>query len=54
MFSVYCPGHGGEVLLGPDNIEALAGSPSGLRLYWRCSCGQTGIETMEAPAGADR
>ncbi|HWW53384.1 MAG TPA: hypothetical protein VNY84_06440 [Acidimicrobiales bacterium] len=47
MFSVYCSSHGGQVLLGPDNIETLADSTTGLRLHWRCTCGQTGVKTIE-------
>ena len=50
MFTVYCSSHGGQVLLGPDNIEALADDTSGRRLHWRCTCGQTGVKTIETSA----
>jgi hypothetical protein len=47
MFSVYCSSHGGQVLLGPDNIESLAGSNGSVQLHWRCTCGQLGFDTIE-------
>jgi hypothetical protein len=43
MFDVYCSGHRGCVLLGPDNIECAVNRNGGVDLYWRCSCGTTGV-----------
>jgi hypothetical protein len=51
MFSVYCPKHGARVLLSVDNILALINDPDGVRLRWRCSCGQTGISPAEGLTG---
>jgi hypothetical protein len=43
MFVVYCPRHRSQVLLFPDNIEALINEPDGIDMHWRCSCGEFGL-----------
>jgi hypothetical protein len=42
MFSVHCPRHGADVLLGTDNIERVINTTTGVALRWRCTCGATG------------
>ena len=42
MFSVHCPRHGHEVLLGERRIESLHNSPAGIEVWWVCYCGHRG------------
>ncbi|HEY3141151.1 MAG TPA: hypothetical protein VGJ86_08475 [Acidimicrobiales bacterium] len=42
MFSVHCPRHGHDVLLGHRQIRGIEGSGSDLTLRWVCWCGQRG------------
>jgi hypothetical protein len=42
MFSVFCTGHGGEVLLWASNIIGMVNTAEGIELRWRCPCGSTG------------
>ncbi|MEW6473044.1 MAG: hypothetical protein AB1679_12305 [Actinomycetota bacterium] len=43
MFSVHCPRHGREVLLGPSDIRSLGPAPDGgFTIGYRCSCGYEG------------
>ena len=43
MFSVRCPRHGREVLLGPSDIRSLDPAPGGgFTIGYRCSCGYDG------------
>jgi hypothetical protein len=43
MFSVRCPRHGREVLLGPSDILSLGPDPDGgFTIGYRCSCGYEG------------
>lgn len=44
MFSVHCPRHGAEVLLGSTNIEALRNTDAGIVVHWRCRCGARGVQ----------
>ena len=52
MFAVYCPRHGTRVLLFEDNIEGLINHSAGVRLHWRCTCGQAGVAEVGATAEA--
>lgn len=49
MFSVYCPTHGGEILLSARHIEALRNTDRGIELHWRCVCGTRGVELSGRP-----
>ena len=42
MFTVHCPTHGADVLLGPRAIESLSNTQGGVTVRWRCHCGTTG------------
>ena len=43
MFSVRCPRHDGDVLLGPSDILSLEpASGGGFSIGYRCSCGYEG------------
>ena len=42
MFSVHCPIHGHEVLLGERRIESLRNSSAGIEVRWVCYCGHRG------------
>jgi hypothetical protein len=53
MFTVYCSGHGNQVLLFSEHIEALVNGPDGVELQWRCTCGTTGMTHIRR-AGAER
>ena len=46
MFSIHCPSHQTQILLGPRAIEALVDTAEGIELHWRCHCGATGVETL--------
>jgi hypothetical protein len=43
MFSVYCPGHGSQVLLGHRNIVRIVNGEDGIHLHWQCRCGTNGV-----------
>jgi len=60
MFSVFCPEHGRQVLLGFADIAALRSESDAIELEWICYCGARGIERYpiagrqtgrEVPAG---
>jgi hypothetical protein len=42
MFSIHCPNHQTEILLGPRAIEAMVDTAEGIALHWRCHCGARG------------
>ena len=42
MFSIHCPNHQTQILLGPRAIEALVDTADGIELHWRCHCGARG------------
>jgi hypothetical protein len=42
MFSVHCPTHGHEVLLGERRIESVHNSKAGIEVRWVCHCGHRG------------
>lgn len=44
MFSVHCPRHGQEVLLGHRQILAIDGSGDDLAVHWVCWCGHRGVQ----------
>jgi hypothetical protein len=44
MFSVFCPTHGSEVLLGSRSIERIDNTAEGIHLHWRCYCGTRGVQ----------
>jgi hypothetical protein len=44
MFSVYCPTHGGQILLSSRHIESLRNTDHGIEIHWRCVCGTRGVE----------
>ncbi len=52
MFSIDCPCHGTQVLLGLDSIEALLSTSAGIEVYWRCTCGERGVWVPVSAAGA--
>lgn len=45
MFSVHCPRHDSDVLLGERHIESLRNTATGIEVRWTCSCGHRGIFT---------
>lgn len=47
MFSVYCEGHGREILLGPDYIEHVINHDHAIEVQWRCDQGHTGNWLIE-------
>ena len=52
MFSVHCPRHGHEVLLGHRQILGIAGRGPDLTVRWVCWCGHEGVYHPQArPAG---
>ena len=42
MFSVHCPRHGTEVLLGERRIDSIRNSAAGIEVRWVCYCGHEG------------
>ena len=54
MFSVYCSRHGTEVLLGPNDIEAMHRDDNGFSVRWRCTCGNTGVDRIGGAARRER
>jgi len=42
MFSVRCEGHGAEVLLTDQHIEAVTHGEDGIVVNWKCYCGHRG------------
>jgi hypothetical protein len=42
MIAPHCPRHGRRVLLGHDEITAVANTPSGVVVDWTCTCGHHG------------
>ena len=42
MFSVHCPRHGSEVLLGNNRIRGIERSGDRLTVRWECYCGHRG------------
>lgn len=44
MFSVYCPRHGHDVLLGHRQILGIEGSGDRLTVHWVCWCGHQGTQ----------
>ena len=42
MFSVFCPQHQSEVLLGNRGIERIVNDDHGIRVHWKCHCGHRG------------
>lgn len=53
MFTVHCPRHGREVLLGPRSIEAIANEAGGPVVRWRCHCGARGTHAVRPTHRAD-
>jgi hypothetical protein len=53
MFSVHCPRHGHEVLLGHRQILAIEGSSDELVVRWVCWCGYRGAHRATAAAAAE-
>ena len=43
MFSVHCPRHRSNVLLGLDAIQRIEHGPDGLTIAYRCTCGHEGV-----------
>ena len=48
MFTVYCPGHDAEILLGIDEITCVDNRPEGIDIYWRCECGAEGVRQFKS------
>ncbi len=46
MFDVWCTGCARRVLLWASNLEALQPGPAGMTMFYRCQCGEPGIETL--------
>ncbi|HEV3226047.1 MAG TPA: hypothetical protein VGZ52_04410 [Acidimicrobiales bacterium] len=42
MFTVHCPAHGHEVLLGERRIRQLHNTADGIEVRWVCYCGHHG------------
>ena len=42
MFSVHCPRHGADVLVGTRVITGIENRRSGMIVRWRCTCGHEG------------
>jgi hypothetical protein len=42
VFTVHCPNHRAEVLLGSSAITGVRNARAGIELDWRCRCGATG------------
>jgi hypothetical protein len=42
VFTVHCPNHRAEVLLGTRSITAVRNHRKGVEVDWRCRCGATG------------
>lgn len=42
MFSVNCPSHRSDVLLGYSNLIGLENTEAGVVVHWRCYCGTVG------------
>ena len=42
MFTVYCEGHGTNLLMGHRQIVRLVNHPDGIELHWRCYLGHEG------------
>ena len=40
MFSIYCPRHGSEVLVGSSRIRRMVNTEHGILLDVECYCGQ--------------
>ena len=43
MFSVDCPQHGANVLLGLSDIRQIENTNAGIRVHYTCSCGHRGV-----------
>jgi hypothetical protein len=54
MFSIHCPSHGSNVLLGRRRVRVV-NTTDGVALVWRCICGHEGVEILSgAGAGSAR
>lgn len=42
MFSIQCPVHGGEVLLGERRVTGVENSGGRITVRWTCWCGHRG------------
>ncbi len=51
MFSVHCPRHGAEVLIGTRAITGIDNRRSGMIVRWRCTCGHEGAFITGRAAG---
>ena len=49
MFSVYCPRHQSEVLLGYRGIERVVNADDGIHVHWKCFCGERGSTHTGVP-----
>ena len=49
MFSVFCPQHRSEVLLGNRGIERIVNDDTGIRVHWKCHCGHRGTPRTGVP-----
>ena len=50
MFTVHCPRHGHEVLLGHRQLVGIDGEGESLTVRWVCWCGHRGTSHPQAPA----
>jgi hypothetical protein len=50
MFSVYCSWHGADVLLGPNDIDAMFKDGNAFFVRWHCTCGNTGVDRVGGSA----
>ncbi len=56
MFSVFCPHHQAEVLLGYRGIKRVENDDDGILVHWTCYCGYHGRTRTGVPrrhSGAD-
>jgi hypothetical protein len=52
VFEVFCPTHGGRVMLGARSVLAFAQAADGVVVRWRCRCGDVGVQRFDHHVGA--
>jgi hypothetical protein len=52
MFAPHCPRHGRRVLLGYDDITAVATTSDGVTVDWTCFCGHHGRSRFTRGTGS--
>lgn len=49
MYTVHCPEHRADVLLGYSNLIGLENTAEGIVVHWRCYCGTRGHSLTGRP-----